>query len=232
MNKPENSLKSIFRSWLPQTAANVEQRKDVLEAVAHRFPQVGWRLCVDQFDAHATIGHYNYRPRWRKDASGAGQSVTRDEMHQFASKALDIAIHWPKHNEYTLGDLVERLQMMRDEDQEKVWDQIDAWISTGPSDESKAGYANAYGAFLFTRRGRSRGFAGKTKDHAREVQDLLLPSDPIVRYHWLFERQWVEVFIRGALRTRSSIWKSTRRRSRDCVQRPFPKSGGPQDTTA
>ena len=228
VNKPENSLKSIFRSWLPQTAANVEQRKDVLEAVAHRFPQVGWRLCVDQFDAHATIGHYNYRPRWRKDASGAGQSVTRDEMHQFASKALDIAIHWPKHNEYTLGDLVEQLQMMRDEDQEKVWDQIDAWISTGPSDESKAVLRERIRRFLFTRRGRSRGFAGKTKDHAREVQDLLLPSDPIVRYHWLFERQWVENHSRS-LRTRSSIWKSTRRRSRDCVQRPFPKSGGPQD---
>ena len=28
-NKPENSLRSIFRSWMPQTAATVEEREKV-----------------------------------------------------------------------------------------------------------------------------------------------------------------------------------------------------------
>jgi addiction module HigA family antidote len=191
-NKPENSLKSIFRSWLPQTAASVEQRKAVLEALVRRFPQVGWQLCIDQFDPHATIGHYNHRPRWRKDASGTGQAVTRSEVYQFASKALDIAIHWPKHDEHTLGDLIERFQMMRDEDQEKVWDQVHAWIAAGPSEEGKAALRERIRRFVFTRRGRNLGVAGKTKGHAREVQELLLPRDPVIRHHWLFERQWVE----------------------------------------
>jgi addiction module HigA family antidote len=191
-NKPESSLKSIFRSWLPQTAADVEQRKAVLEAVARRFPAVGWRLCVDQFDPHSTIGHYNYRPRWRKDASGAGQAVTRSEMHQFASKAVDIAINWPKHDEHTLGDLVERLQMIRDEDQNKVWDQIQTWIAAGPSDESKAALREGIRRFAFTRRGRNRKLASKTKDYAREFEQLLLPDDLVVRHRWLFAQQWVE----------------------------------------
>jgi hypothetical protein len=191
-NKPENSLKSIFRAWMPQTAANVEQRKAVLEVVARRFPQVGWRLCIDQFDPHSTIGHYNHRPLWRKDASGVGQAVTRGEVPQFSRKALDIAINWPKHDEQTLGDLVERFQMILEEDQEKVWDQIREWIAAGPSDASKAALRERIRRFAFTRGGRNRKLGSKTKDHVRDVQELLLPSDPVARHHWLFARQWVD----------------------------------------
>jgi hypothetical protein len=119
-NKPENSLKSIFRSWMPQTAANVEQRKAALEGLARRYPDIGWALCIDQFDPHATVGHHTSRPLWRKDASGSGQPVRRRESYEFARKALDLAIDWPRHNERTLGDLVERLQAVPD-DEETVW---------------------------------------------------------------------------------------------------------------
>ena len=119
-NKPESSLGSIFRSWMPQTAANVEQRIAALEALVRRYPDVGWRLCIDQFDPHSTIGTYASRPRWRKDASGAGQPVTIGENNQFVRRALDIAIDWQHHNAETLGDLVERLQGVLPKHQERV----------------------------------------------------------------------------------------------------------------
>jgi addiction module HigA family antidote len=191
-NKPENSLKSIFRAWMPQTAANVEQRMAVLEAIARQFPKVGWRLCVDQFDPHSTIGHYNERPRWRKDASGAGQPVSGNERYQFARKALDIAIDWPAHNEQTFGDLIESLQSLPDEDKEKVWDRIKEWIASGPSDDQKAALRERIRRYALTRRSRHRKLGSRTKDNAKEISELLLPSDPVVRHHWLFARQWVD----------------------------------------
>jgi addiction module HigA family antidote len=188
-NKPENSLKSIFRSWMPQTAANVEQRKAALETIARRFPEVGWRLCVDQFDPHSTIGHYNSRPRWRKDASGFGQPVSEMERYQFARKALDIALDWPKHDRNTLGDLIERLQVIPD-DQENVWQRVRTWLASDPSDEQKAELRERIRRYAFTRRGRN--LSGATRSHARELYDLLAPLDPMVRHKWLFARQWVE----------------------------------------
>jgi addiction module HigA family antidote len=191
-NKPENSLKSIFRSWMPQTSADIERRKAVLEVIAREFPAVGWRLCVDQFDPHSTIGHYSNRPRWRKDASGAGQPFSGNERYLFARKAVDIAIDWPKHDESTLGDLVERLQSLLDEDQEKVWNRIKTWIASGPSDDQKATLRERIRRYAFTRRGRGRKLGNKTKDYAKDVSDLLVPSDPVVRHHWLFARQWVD----------------------------------------
>jgi hypothetical protein len=189
INKPENSLKSLFRSWMPQTAANVEQRKAALETITRLYPEIGWQLCIDQFDPYGAIGNYNSRPRWRKDASGAGQVVSGHEHYQFARKALDIALDWSSHNQRTLGDLIERLQVIPD-DQENVWQRVRTWIESGPSDEQKAELRERIRRYAFTSRGRKLG--GKTKDHAREVYDLLAPRDPLVQHQWLFARHWVE----------------------------------------
>jgi addiction module HigA family antidote len=126
-NKPDASLRAIFRSWMPQTAASVEQRVKALEMIIRRFPQVGWEICIDQIKPGSRFGHSSYRPRWRSDASGAGQVVTYREIYDFNRKALDFLIAWPSHDENTLGDLVECLQGMPDEDQTKVWDLINEW---------------------------------------------------------------------------------------------------------
>ncbi len=104
---------------MPQTAAAVEHRVKVLEMLIRHFPDVGWGICIEQIKPGSRIGHSSYRPRWRSDASGAGQVVTCKEMYKFNRKALDFLIDWLSHDERTLGDLVESLQRMSEEDQTK-----------------------------------------------------------------------------------------------------------------
>src|SRR5262249_17054221 len=111
------------------------------------------------------------------------------ESYQFARKALDLAIGWPHHNEQTLGDLVERLQAIPD-DEETVWNRIRKWIASKPHDEEKARLRERIQRCAFTRRGRHLPKAAR--DHARETYDLLAPHDPIIRHQWLFAQQWVE----------------------------------------
>jgi len=192
VNKPENSLESIFRAWMPQTAATVDQRCTVLENLTRRFPEIGWRLCVEQIDFTHGVGHYSHRPRWRKDASGAGQPVADGEIREFMFKALELAIDWPNHNEKTLGDLVEHVHGLLDADQARIWNKIRAWIARGPGDDKKAILRERLRLYSFTRRARSRGAADKANDSAREIYESLKATDAIVRHHWLFARQWVE----------------------------------------
>ena len=49
VNKPTHSLQSIFRAWMPQTAANHQQRVDLMKRLAEKFPDVAWKICVAQF---------------------------------------------------------------------------------------------------------------------------------------------------------------------------------------
>lgn len=188
-NKPDASLQAIFRSWMPQTAASVEQRVKALEMLIRNYPDVGWKICIEQIKPGSRIGHYSYRPRWRSDASGAGQVVPLKERYDFNRKALDYLIASPSHDEKTLGDLVESLQGMPDEDQSKVWDLIAEW-SQKAGEAAKAVLRERIRRFAFTRRGRKLGEA--IRDHAREAYDNLLPDDPVLRHGWLFANQWVQ----------------------------------------
>ena len=230
-HKPENSLKAIFRCQMPQTAANVEQRCGVLETIVRRYREVGWRLCLEQFDVAGTVGQYSHRPRWRKDASGAGQPVNPQEAYIFARKALDLAIDWPAQDEHTLGDLVQQMHGLADADQTRIWDRIRAWIASGPSDQSKAVLRERIRVYSFTRRARQRGQPAKSGDVAREIYDRLAVTDPIVRHQWLFARQWVEESW-DEISPRISTSTSARKKSPKCANRPSLRSGTRRVTTA
>ena len=190
-NRPIASLAAIYRFWLPQTAASLEERVQALETLAKRFPDIGWEICIAQLNTDPQMALPFHRPRWRDDASGAGRSVTRKEAHDFQRKALDLALAWPVHNSETLGDIVERVQGLPGGDQAKVWNLIDGWAESETDEEAKAGLRERIRRFAFTRRGRRLGPDGGTKDRARSAYEKLEPREPVVRHAWLFADQWV-----------------------------------------
>ena len=193
-NKPIASLCAIYRSWMPQTAASLEERMNALEILTKRFPDIGWQICVKQLNSRQ-MGFDSYRPRWRSDASGAGQRVTRKEMSKFTRKALDLALAWPEHDQRTLGDLVERIQMIQEiseEDQETVWDLIDTWADSKADGNAKADLRERIRRFAFTRFGHRRDLSDATRDRARRAYAYLQSGDSVVRHAWLFANQWIE----------------------------------------
>lgn len=191
-NKPDNSLRSIFRSWMPQTAASLEERMKALETLIKLYPASGWHICLDQIVAGQQFGHYNHRPRWRTDAAGVGRPVGDKETYEFCLKALDLALRWPNHNEKTLGDLIGNLLSLSEEDQSKVWDLIDGWAKIEQDDGRRAVLRERIRRTAFTRRGKRSGIKAGAKDRARAAYALLAPHDIVVRHHWLFAANWVE----------------------------------------
>ena len=191
-NKPIASLQAIYRSWIPQTAASLEERMQALDTLIERFPDIGWQICIEQLESGTRVGDYSYRPHWRNDASGAGQPVTWEEMAEFTRKTLDLALAWSKHDQKTLGDLVERVREMPEQDQVKVWDLIDIWAGSEANERAKAELRERIHRFAFTRRGQLRGLNDATRDRARIAAEKLQPRDSIVRHAWLFAQHWIE----------------------------------------
>ena len=191
-NKPISSLYATYRSRLPQTAASLEERITALEMLTDRFPDIGWRICIHQFRPSSRIGHGSYRPRWRSDASGAGRSVTGEEISEFTRKALDLALAWPEHDQKTLGALVERLPVMPEKGQTLVWDLIDSWADSETDEKAKAGLRERIRRLAFTRCGRLHWPKDATKDRAHMTYEKLQPRGPVVRHTWLFAQPWVD----------------------------------------
>lgn len=195
-NKPIASLKSIFCSWMPQTAADSDTRIRAIEIILGRHPSIGWKVCTDQISYGSRVGHYTHKPRWRPDGYGFGEPFTFPApVHRFEAALVELMLSRPNYTADMICDLVERLHSLDGEYQKRVWNIIDGWRNCGVSDEDIAQVREKIRVTVLSLRGRRRSVSGDftalTKS-ARETYDALEPKDLINKHAWLFRQAWVE----------------------------------------
>ncbi|MDF0607192.1 HigA family addiction module antitoxin [Neisseriaceae bacterium TC5R-5] len=191
LNKPINSLMSIFRAWMPQTAASTQERVSLIKRLVKKFPSVAWALCIAQLGVHDTTGNYNHKPRWRPDGFGFGEPFqTNEPSMAFRDEILQIVLNW---GEYTLGmlnGLVTRLPWLSEADQACVWEKIKEWGKSKASDEDKATMREKIRITTFSRFALERcEKEGKTTNLAamgKAIYAELEPSDLLLKHTWLF----------------------------------------------
>ena len=192
-HSPILTLKSIFCYWMPQTSASLKVRNNVLEKLCQKYPEVGWQVCIDQFNPYPRIGPLNSRPNWRTYALDAGEVVSKNELRRCQAKAIEIALNWPELNEYSLSDLIKRVSLLRQDHRYHLWKRIIIWNNTGPSDEQKAFLHEQIRQVLLTRKSRTDNKINDfTSKKALQILDILKPANPVEIHKWLFLQHWVE----------------------------------------
>lgn len=196
-NKPINSLASTFRAWMPQTAANHQQRVIVIRRLVEKFPDVAWKLCVGQFGVHHQIGHYSHKPRWRPDGFGFGEPCTTSgPIMAFVGEMVEMALTWKEYSPDMLCDLVERLHDLSETDQIRVWTLIESWAQTKATDSEKAMLRDK--VRITTRslhaaaRAKKIGKTGSLSSAGLTAYAALEPSDLLHKHAWLFRNGWIE----------------------------------------
>lgn len=197
VNKPTNSLQSIFRAWMPQTAADHNTRVNLMKRLAKDFPEVGWRLCVSQFDTHGETGHYSHKPRWRADGYGFGEPfATWGPINSFVREMVEMALSWPNHSLHTLSDLISRLPVLSPEHQARVWSLIETWAREKASDGEKAAMREKIRVSTLSRRAarqsKKDAAARALVKSAKAAYEALEPCDLLNKHAWLFREQWLE----------------------------------------
>ena len=181
---PKNTLRSLFRFWMPDTDAAIDQRMRALDGLVARHPEIGWwvSLCVARRPREYGIISRCYRPRWRGDPSHSGRPITLNHDHRLVRKSRDICLNWPIHDEKTLGDLVESLGELDELARSKACRLLDRWADEPQSDQAKE-----YLRIRIRRRLLARDFrASATATPLRRVLVELEPADIVVRHRSLF----------------------------------------------
>jgi len=194
-NKPVHSLESIFRSWMPQTAASHEIRLEVIKELASRFSRVAWQICVAQFGPGQGVGDYSHKPRWRSDAFGFGEPFsTWGPILTFQCEMVEMALNWKQHSLQTLSDLVARLDVLNRPDQARVWNLVKSWASEQATDNDKAEMRETIRISALSVRAarRAKKDSVALSDAARAAYAALEPTDLMNRHAWLFRESWVE----------------------------------------
>ena len=188
---PIASLYEIFRSWIPQTAASLDERIHSLKHLAEKFPEIGWKICMDQLNSGQQTATPTYRPRWRNDATGAGSVVSNGERRHFQRKALDIALEWNGHDKYSIADLVKRIPIFPSDDRSAVWKLVDNWAESETDDLAKAEIRKQIRICVFAHRTNTT-LNPKAIGRAKKSYDDMAPHSIAIRDAWIFSDYLIE----------------------------------------
>lgn len=186
-NKPIESLRAIFRSWMPQTEASLEQRIAVIKRLVEEVPAIAWQVCVDQFGDLHQVGHYSHKPRWRNDGHGFGEPLQDDEIHAFRLAMIEMSLSWTAHNCDTLGDLIERLYGLNEDQRATVWKLVKSWAESGASDKEKVWVSEKIRVTVL-----SKPEVGGLAAFAKTACKALEPTDTVWKHEWLFRQDSVD----------------------------------------
>lgn len=190
VNKPTNSLDSLFRCWMPQTAALLDRRKNALSKLFDEYPKIAWDVAMDQLRGGMRSGSYNARPKWRTDSHGAGDPVTHDESDEMALHALDLVLAQPNNSWEALAELAENSQRWPKEQQAVVWGRIEKW-AVSAHDADKAKLKEKLRRHLHMEGLRKNTETKICGESAWRAMDYLTPDSLVERHRWLFEGQWL-----------------------------------------
>ncbi len=192
INRPQNSLHDIFRLWLPQTSATLDQRLRVLDVMREREPEVAWQLMGHLLPEHFETGRYTSTPQWRDWAPDSSKRATPSERIKGIREVVTRMLADAGKGGRRWQRLIESLPTLPVDQHEAVVARLED-IDLGdiqPSDS--AAIWNALRTII----SQHRSFADEDWALPKELVDRLCeiftrfePQSLIDRYAWLFSHR-------------------------------------------
>jgi hypothetical protein len=191
-NRPTSSLVALFRTWIPQTAATLEQRIAVLDMLCARYPAVAFQL----LDALVNVGHDtatpSSRPEWRDDDAGAGHGVTNQDHYGMLVAAADRMNAMSANHPNRIAALLDKVQ---DFDEPRIAATL-ALAEPYTLADANNGDRETIRAALRHKIHWLRNYGPTGKQaftcvkRLESLYEALEPQDLIVRHTWLFAEGW------------------------------------------
>jgi len=192
-NTPANSLLDLYRSWLPQTAANIEQRIAALDILIKGHPAAAMRLLDGLTQTGHDMASPSARPDWRDDDSGAGYGASGEERHQMLVAAADRQLSLASGDPVQLAALVEKYHAFDDARRATVIALLQD-LQSAADDEDKEVVRTAIRRRLHWHRNYDQSDDIETTlAPLQGAYDHLAPKDVVIRDAWLFRDGWVDL---------------------------------------
>jgi hypothetical protein len=188
-NTPINSLLGILRSWMPQTAATLEQRIDLLDVLSSREPDIAFDLFDELVPVGSDLADLSARPVWRDDDAEAGHGVTAGEANKMVIATADRMIASSKGCPSRIARLIGKLEIFGEERVRETLALIAEYADASSSDEDREVIRSALRGKLHWHLNFNeepeKALGGNL--HTVEVlYDKLAPASTVVRHRWLF----------------------------------------------
>ena len=200
-NKPIGCLLSIFRTWIPQTAANLPERIKVLELLCEKDSDTAFQLLLELAERGQQIAFPAQRPKWREDDAGAGHGVSYAEMDEMLDVVKDKLLQLSEGSAIRIVSLLQKTSFREKEEWFKVSGLIKPFTQASTSDQDRESIRIALRQIIHWHRNYDdlkTSELDKWLESVESCYEILLPRNLIIRYRWLFDNYWPELPSRGA----------------------------------
>ena len=197
-NTPISSLQSLYRVWYPQTNANAEERKIILETLIKKHPDIVFELLHLLIDKSFDTAFHTPRPKWRLFSEIKEIRVTQQEVYYMRNFCIDNFIVLSKNN-------LDRIIVLIDVLDKFYWDKIDIALKTiedawqNFSDTDRNVIYNVFRKQLGNHRSHPTAVWALPEDILQKLENVALKfksKDEIMSDSYLFEERYPE-FIEG-----------------------------------
>ncbi|MDW8126112.1 MAG: hypothetical protein RMJ04_15190, partial [Geminicoccaceae bacterium] len=216
-------LLDFFRPWFPQTTASLGQRLEVLETIAHRYPDPAFEVFCGMLPQWQTTTELPC-PAWRNDWIRWIPLPPEDPQQAIEYKCLvvwaaDRAIALAKGHPDRLAALVERLDDLRAAGREKaLLDALVCFVRTNPADDERVRFRDLLQKQidLDERRWKKPFRQRPSALSLARLWRAFAPRDPVLRYARLFDHGYAD--LPGAFANLDANERASRRRRELAVQ--------------
>ncbi len=198
-NKPSESLFGLFRSWLPQTAANLQERIRVLDLLITKEPDIAFNILKGLVYTNLQTAFPANRPKWIEDDAGAGHGVSDIEHHDMYLHARKKVVQFIQESAYKITDL---LNIITDADLNEtltILSSIEPIIQHNFCDQAKEHLQKALRKKLHWQ----LNYADESTEIffnqialLKKAYNDLSPNDLILKNRWLFDSSHIDLPIK------------------------------------
>ena len=197
-NCPRNSLLGIFRSWMPQTAATIDQRIAVLDRLIGSELEVTFQLMDDLLHHGSDMASPASKPDWREDDAGTAGQPSGQEVYGTLVAAADRMIEMANGNAHRIVRLLDKLTLLDPARADQVLALAQAFACRDADDLDRELIRNELRNQLhwhlsYGKNNPETALTPEQASHWRQLYHALSPQDPVIRHRWLFLNGWVDL---------------------------------------
>ncbi|MFT4926887.1 MAG: hypothetical protein ACI8WB_002986 [Phenylobacterium sp.] len=194
-NTPGNSLYGLFRSWWPQTAANVDERIKVLDLLIRKDSDAAYQVLTRLTSRGQKMASPANQPKWRDDDAGS-DSVTNHEVYIMVNAAQERIYQLSKGNATRLVQLLQQTPTEEYEEFSQVLERLKPFTQPEAQDEDRLALQTALRDKIHSHlnyHDAPGANAAKLLVEMNLYYEQLSPADFILRHIWLFSDNWMDL---------------------------------------
>lgn len=188
-NLPSATLAAIFKSWMPQTNADLDRRLRAIDRLRQRAPSVAWQLMKSLLPTFHGTGRFTNRPRWRDWVSDEPRKITNGEVWRTHEEVLRRLLDDAGRDGTLWSELIECLGQLGQRDHDAAVGRLAELDPSGFSQFDRTVIWDAIRSLVATHRKFREADWALPEDRVRKLDDLAgrwIPDDLRERHAWLF----------------------------------------------